>query len=147
MLAKSEFLSVSPFKHFFSSKERETLDNTIQSTEEHPYSEKRKFRRKELMTSAVMKIQSSSGETVTNYGIVKDISLGGVCFTLYDFDEESIQGSDEFTFLFRLPNRKEFSSSTCTLKRVKRMIYTVQVAASFSKVDQQDRPALEQYCV
>jgi c-di-GMP-binding flagellar brake protein YcgR len=123
------------------------LEETIHGAEAHPFSEKRRFRRKELMTSAVMQVRSPSGETVTNYGIIKDISMGGVCFTLYDFNEESINGQEEFTFLFRLPNRKEFSSSTCTLKRVKRLVYTVQVAATFSEIENQDRPALEQFCV
>jgi c-di-GMP-binding flagellar brake protein YcgR len=119
----------------------------MHSAEESPYSEKRKFRRKELMTSAVMQVKSPTGETITNYGIVRDISLGGVCFTLYDFNEESIKGNGEFTFRFRLPNSKEFSNSTCTLKRIKRMVYTVQVAATFSEIDQQDLPALQQFCV
>jgi hypothetical protein len=125
------------------------LENALHCTDEHPFTEKRKHRRKELMTSAVMKISSCDGETITNYGIVKDISMGGVCFTLYDFDEESIngEGEKEFTFLFRMPNRKEFTSSTCIAKRVKRLVYTVQIAATFSEIDPKDRPALELYCV
>jgi c-di-GMP-binding flagellar brake protein YcgR len=114
--------------------------------EEHPFNEKRRYRRKELMTSAVMQVRTPSGEKISNYGVIKDISLGGVCFTLYDFDEQSLSNQEEFTFMFRLPHRKEFTTSTCTLKRVKRLVYTVQVAATFSEVDPKDRCTFEQFC-
>jgi c-di-GMP-binding flagellar brake protein YcgR len=84
---------------------------------------------------------------VVNHGITKDISVGGVCVSLYNALEEHLRDKDAvYKIQLRLPHMAEPLHVECKLAWVRKLVHTIQVALVFINMSQTDLQAIQAYC-
>lgn len=108
-------------------------------------SEKRKFPRKDVLASALLQSEAETGDKVTHYGIMQNVSLGGICITLYEFEESYIGENKTFTLEFKIPTDNVVTTSECRVVWCRNNVFTTTVAAEFTGLKTKDYLALQRF--
>lgn len=107
------------------------------------HEQRRRFERKKLLASALVRTWQGEGDAALHCGIVTDISMGGVSVVLYEFDSRLLGEGSTFTLEFT-PRQSDhaFESSTCRCVWMQQHTYTLTLGAEFTQLSEEDRRAI-----
>ena len=107
------------------------------------HEQRRRFARKKLLATALVRTQKETGGPVLHCGIVTDISMGGVSVVLYEYDPLLLGEGSTFTLDFT-PRQSDhaFESSTCRCVWTQQHTYTLTLGAEFTQLSEEDRRAI-----